>query len=76
LLYGYSYLIAIPERCVGERVVRVSLDLDDAIVKDWFVTNVENVGHCHQTFRTANPKDLKNLTFDALSFFFLMQPDD
>jgi len=26
-------------------------------------------------FRTANPKDFKNSTFDALSFFFLV-PDD
>ena len=27
-------------------------------------------------FRTANPKDFKNVTFDALSFFFLMQLDE
>ncbi|KYN24365.1 hypothetical protein ALC57_04027, partial [Trachymyrmex cornetzi] len=26
--------------------------------------------------RTANPKDCKNLTFDALNFFLLMQPDE
>ena len=27
-------------------------------------------------FRTTNPKDCKNATFDALSFFFLVQPDN
>ena len=26
--------------------------------------------------RTVNPKDFKNVTFDALSFFFLMQLDE
>jgi len=26
-------------------------------------------------FRTANPKDLKNSTFDALSFFFFLMDD-
>jgi len=49
--------------------VRMSFDLDDAIVEDW-LTDVENVGHC-QTFRTANPNDFKNSTFDALSFFLM-----
>src|SRR5580765_7957660 len=29
-----------------------------------------------QMFRTANPKDCKNATFDAFNFFFLVQPDD
>jgi len=40
-----SYLVTVSERCIGERVVRVSLELDDTIVKDRFVTDVENVGH-------------------------------
>ncbi|KYN30133.1 hypothetical protein ALC57_00416 [Trachymyrmex cornetzi] len=29
-----------------------------------------------EKLRTANPKDCKNLTFDALTFFLLMQPDE
>jgi len=40
LLYGYSYFIAVPERCIGERAVRVSLNLDDAIIEDRLVFNV------------------------------------
>jgi len=36
----YSYFIAVLECCIGEWVVRVSLNLDDAIVEDWFVCNV------------------------------------
>ena len=35
LQYGYSYFVAVSERCVGERAVRVStLNLDNAIVED------------------------------------------
>jgi len=34
LLYEYSYFVAVPERCVGERAVHVNLNLDDAIVED------------------------------------------
>jgi len=34
LLYGYSYFVAVPEHYIGERVVHVSLNLDDAIVED------------------------------------------
>jgi len=40
LLYGYSYFIAVPERYTGEQAVRVSLNLDDAIVEDRLVFNV------------------------------------
>jgi len=75
LLYEYSYFIAVSERCVGERVVCMSLDLDDAIVEDWLIIDIENVGHC-QTFRTANPNNFKNSTFDALSFFFFFLMGD
>src|SRR5580765_6900759 len=75
LLYGYSYLVTVSERCVGERVVRVSLNLDDAIVEDWLVPDVEDVGH-RSDVSPANPKDCKNATFDVLSFFFLVQSDD
>jgi len=44
-LYGYSYLIAVSKRCISEWIVRVSLDLDDAIVEDWLILDVENVSH-------------------------------
>jgi len=77
LLYGYFYFIAAPERCVGERVVCVSLNLDDAIVKDRLIGNISIRYQSSQKLRTTNPKDYKNLMFDALNFFFyLMQLDE
>jgi len=45
LLYRYSYLVAISERCISERIVRVSLDLGDTIVENWLILDVENVSH-------------------------------
>jgi len=38
----YSYLITVSERYISERIVRVNLDLDDAI-EDWLILDVENV---------------------------------
>jgi len=38
-------LIAVSERCISERIVRVSLDLDNAIVEDWLILDVKNVSH-------------------------------
>jgi len=52
--------------------VRVSLNLNDAIVKDQLI----DIQDITQKLRTANPKDCKNLTFDALSFFLLIQLDE
>jgi len=36
---------SLSERCISERIVRVSLDLDDAIVEDWLILDVENISH-------------------------------
>jgi len=53
----------------------VSLNLDDVIVEDRLVFNVGY--QSSQMLRIANPKDFKNVTFDALSsFFVLMQLDE
>ena len=45
LLYGYSYLVAISKRSVGVRIVRVSLNLDDTVVKNQLTGNVQNTNH-------------------------------
>jgi len=62
LLYGYPYLVAVSECCIRERVVRVSLNLDDAIVKDQLIGNTQDI-YSSQKLRTANLKDCKNLTY-------------
>jgi len=68
-----SYFVTVPERCVGKQAICVSFNLDDVIVEDRLVFNVisvSNVAH-------RDPKDFKNVTFNALSFFFvLMQLDE
>jgi len=46
---------------VGERVVCVSLNLDDAIVKDRLIGNISVRYQSSQKLRTTNPKDYKNL---------------
>ena len=68
-----SYFVTVPERCVGKQAICVSFNLDDVIVEDRLVFNVisvSNVAH-------RDPKDFKNVTFNALSFLFvLMQLDE
>jgi len=39
------YLIAVSECCISERIVHVSLNLDDTIVEDWLILDIENVSH-------------------------------
>jgi len=39
------YLIAVSERCINERIVRMSLNLDDAVVEDCFIFDVEDISH-------------------------------
>jgi len=45
LLYEYSYLVAIPECCISERVVSMNLNVDDAIVKDGLTGNIQDINH-------------------------------
>jgi len=52
----------------------MSLILNDAIIKDRFIGNIQDINHLKSC--TANLKDCKNLMFDALSFFLLMQLDE
>jgi len=51
------------------RIVCVKLELDDAIIKDRFTSNIQD--QPSQIFRTTKLNDCKNLTFDAVSFFLL-----
>ena len=53
-----------PNVVCGERAVRVSLNLDDAI-GSFLMFRISS-----QMLRTANPKDFKNVMFDTLSYFF------
>jgi len=41
----YSYLVAVSERRISERIIRVCLDLDDIIVEDWLILDIENISH-------------------------------
>jgi len=67
LLYGYSYLVAMSKRCVGIRTVRVSFNLDYAIIENRLTSYVQDL--LSQIFRTIKPNDFKNSTFAAGSFF-------
>jgi len=61
--------------CISEQVVRVSLNLDDVIVKDRLTGNIQDINHLNRwDWHTANPKDCKNLMLDA-EFLLLMQLD-
>jgi len=50
---------------VGERIVCVNLNLDDAIVKDRLTDNIQDINH----LKSCAPRITKN--FDALGFFLL-----
>ena len=50
---------------VGERIVCVNLNLDDAIVKDRLTDNIQDINH----LKSCAPRIPKN--FDALGFFLL-----
>jgi len=53
-----SYLVVVSEHCISERIIRVSLDLDDAILDDWLILRRSII---FEMFRTANPKDYRNV---------------
>jgi len=74
LLYRYSYFVAVPERCVGELYVWVSI----LTMRSSKIGSSLSLGYqSSQMLCTANPKDFKNVTFDTLSFFFcLMKLDE
>ena len=37
--------ISISKRHVDVRIVCMNLELDDAIVKDWFASNIQDISH-------------------------------
>jgi len=63
LQYGYSYFVAVSERCVGERAVRVSLNLDDAVAP-----NVGRNGNALPPFAVGSIRFF--IAFFLVVFFF------
>jgi len=64
-----SLLVAMSKRRVNVRIVRVKLELDDAIIKGWFISNIQDINHLRY-FVQQSPMIEK--TFDAMSFFLWM----